>query len=207
MKRIGLMFDMDGTLWDARKEVAASWSVVTRKRDYPEITLMDMTKTMGLPMESIADSLFPNLSKEKRISLLNECTAYENEYLKTHSGALYPKEEETLKALMEKGYFLCILSNAQPGYIEAYYSSTNLGKYFIDHICWGDNRLPKSQNMLLLKERNHFDEIYYIGDTEMDENESNKAKAKFVHASYGFGKAKNPYFVLKRFTDLLKCPF
>ena len=207
MRRIGLIFDMDGTLWDARKEVAACWSVVTRKHGLKEITFEDMTKTMGLSMEGIADALFPNLSKKERIFLLYECTDYENEYLKIHTPRLYPFLEKNLRILKERGFFLSILSNAQKGYIEAFFAGTGLSDLFIDHLCWGDNGFPKSKNMLLLKERNHFDDIFYIGDTRMDEIESDKAGAKFIYASYGFGEAKHPFFVLNQFEDLLKAPY
>ncbi len=204
MKKIGLIFDVDGTLWDARKEVADSWSEVTTSKGYKAITIDDLSKTMGLPMTSIADTLFPELKEDERYALLNECTENELAYLKKHCPKLYDQEIETLKGLKEAGFNLAILSNAQVGYIETFFDATNTSFLFIDHACWGDNEKSKSENMLILKERNHLDEIYYIGDTLMDEEESAKANAKFIHASYGFGKAKHPFFVLKQFVDLLE---
>ncbi len=206
MKKTGLIFDVDGTLWDAREEVAASWSEVTEKYGLGKITTEDMSKTMGLPMTSIADVLFPHLSKEERLSLLNECTENELIYLKKHPGKLFEGEEETLAYLVKEGFPLFILSNAQPGYIEAFLEGTHLERYFIDHLCWGDNNLPKSANMKLLVERNNLTGFLYIGDTLMDEEESQKAGARFVYASYGFGIAKNPFMRLDSFFDLRKLP-
>ena len=203
MKEIGLIFDVDGTLWDSSSEVAASWDEIAFKETGRHITKEDLVETMGLPMTAIADRLFPELKKEDRIDLLNRCTAYELVYLLKHPGKLYPGEEKTLKTLKEGGFHLAILSNAQPGYIEVLLSSTGLGYLFDDHICWGDNLLPKSKNMEILKARNKWDEVLYIGDTSMDEEESDKAGVKFVHASYGFGKASHPFLTLKTFEDLL----
>lgn len=203
MKKIGLIFDVDGTLWDSSLEVAASWDEIAFKETGRHITKEDLVATMGLPMTAIADRLFPELKKEDRIDLLNRCTAYELIFLLKHPGKLYEEEEKTLKALKEEGFHLAILSNAQPGYIEVLLSSTGLGYLFDDHICWGDNLLPKSKNMEILKTRNKWDEVLYIGDTSMDEEESDKAGVKFIHASYGFGKASHPFLTLKTFEDLL----
>ncbi len=206
MKRIGLIFDVDGTLWDSREVVSESWSEVTKAYGLGSINVEDMTKTMGMPMTGIADALFGNLAKEKRLALLNECTAHELVYLKKHPGTLYEGMEKTLSFLKEQGFHLFILSNAQPGYIEVFLEGTKLGKYFEDYICWGDNGFPKSENMKILSTRNHLDEFYYIGDTGMDEKEANKANAPFVYASYGFGKANHPFYVLKKFADLMNFP-
>ncbi len=206
MKRIGLIFDVDGTLWDSRKVVSESWSEVTKKYDLRSISVEDMTKTMGMPMTGIADALFRDLPQEKRLALLNECTAHELTYLKKHPGILYEDMEKTLSFLKEKGFHLFILSNAQLGYIEAFLEGTKLGQYFEDYICWGDNGFPKSENMKTLSTRNHLDEFFYIGDTEMDEIEADKANARFIYASYGFGKANHPFYVLKQFSDLVDFP-
>lgn len=203
MKRIGLIFDVDGTLWDASEEVAAAWDEVVYQEVGRHITKKDLMKTMGLPMTSIADRLFPDFEEKERIVLLNKSTENELVYLSKHPGKLYPEEEKTLLALKEEGFRLGILSNAQPGYIEILLESTGLGYLFDDHICWGDNRFPKSKNMRILQERNKWDEILYVGDTAMDEDESDKAGVKFIHASYGFGKASHPFFTLRTFKDLL----
>ncbi len=206
MKKTGLIFDVDGTLWDAREEVAASWSEVTRKHNLGSVSVDDMSKTMGLPMSMIADALFPQLEPASRLDLLNECTENELIYLRKHPGKTYEREEETLKYLKECGFPLLILSNAQPGYIETFLDSCDLSAYFIDHICWGDTGYQKAENMKLIAKRNALDDFIYIGDTEMDEIEANKAGARFIFASYGFGKSKAPFMSLKSFSDLLLLP-
>ena len=200
----GIIFDLDGTLWDASAEVAKSWSKtlfrLLGKKDL--VTPEAMRSCMGLPMTGIADKLFPDFEKEKRYALLEQCSLEENEEILHHPGLLYEGVEETLTALKKEGYFLYVLSNCQKGYIEAFLGGTHLEDRFDGHICWGDNGLPKNQNIRLLIEENHLDRAIYVGDTDKDEAETRLAGIPFVHASYGFGKANNPDARLTRFSDL-----
>ena len=56
----GLIFDMDGTLWDSSENVAASWTEKIRELgiDMPDITQKDVMGVMGLTMDRIADIIF-----------------------------------------------------------------------------------------------------------------------------------------------------
>ena len=59
----GLIFDMDGTLWDSSENVALSWTEKIRELGYdlPDITQKDIMGVMGLTMDRIADILFGSL--------------------------------------------------------------------------------------------------------------------------------------------------
>lgn len=190
----GIIFDVDGTLWDSSKQVAESWDLVVKKRLGPgfSLTKADLERVMGLPMDLLSAKLFPQMEEGERLLLAKECMVFENDYLLAHPGTLYGGIEEALSRLKEKGYFLAVLSNAQIGYIEALFASTGLGKYFSDHLSWGDHPARKGENMLLIKERNGLGDCLYVGDTAMDEEESRFAKMKFIYCAYGFGKAKAP---------------
>lgn len=185
----GLIFDMDGTLWDSSANVAKSWTQAVKNMGYdrPDITKEDIMGVMGLTMEDIADRLFADLNKEKRMELLEACCALENSYLEEHGGELYPKLEETLKILKEK-YHLYIVSNCQSGYIEAFLAFYGFGRYFDDIECYGNNLKSKGENIALLAKRNQLDEAYYIGDIQGDYDATMEAGLKFIHAAYGFGK-------------------
>ena len=203
MIKKGLIFDMDGTLWDSSENVAKSWTQAVKNMGYdrPDITKEDIMGGMGLTMEDIADWLFADLEKEKRMELLDACCALENSYLEKHGGELYPDLEETLQQLKEN-YHLYIVSNCQSGYIEAFLSFYGFGKYFDDIECYGNNLKSKGENIALLAERNHLEDAYYIGDIQGDYNATMEASLKFIHAAYGFGQVEAEVPRLKSFKEL-----
>ena len=118
--KTGIIFDMDGTLWDSSENVAASWTERLHELGYDRnITKQDVMGVMGLTMDRIADIIFSELPSDERMKLLDECCGHENAYLRKNGGVLYPQLEKTLAALKEK-YHLYIVSNCQSGYIEAF---------------------------------------------------------------------------------------
>lgn len=184
----GIIFDMDGTLWDSAANVAESWNLAIKQDGSVDkkLTEQDIQGVMGKTMDVIADILFPELEKEVRMKLLDRCCSMENDYLREHGGVLYPKLEETLSALKEK-YPLYIVSNCQSGYIEAFLDHYGFGKYFQDIECYGNNLRQKGDNIRLLADRNGLTEAVYVGDIQGDYDASCHAGVGFIHAAYGFG--------------------
>lgn len=201
--KTGIIFDMDGTLWDSSENVAGAWTDKTRMLGYdrPEITRQDVMSIMGLTMDRIADIIFSDLEKEERMKLLQECCDHENEFLRKRGGILYPELEQTFIRLKEK-YPLYIVSNCQSGYIEAFLEFYGFGKYFEDIECYGNNLRKKGENIALIAERNGLDKAYYVGDIQGDYDATMEAGYDFIHASYGFGKIEQDVPVLREFREL-----
>ena len=202
-KRTGVIFDMDGTLWDSSQEVADSWTQVLQRR--PEtarvLTREEIQAVMGMTMTRIAQTLFSDLPEETQMMLLAECTDYENEYLSLHGARLYPGLEETLQTLSDQ-YPLFIVSNCQSGYIEAFLSYYRFGRYFRDFLCFGDNGLPKADNIRELARRSDLDVYYYVGDIQGDYDATMKAGGRFIHAAYGFGTISAPVPAVRSLSEL-----
>ena len=184
----GLIFDMDGTLWDSAENVAVSWNIAIKESGMIErvLTTADIQGVMGKTMDKIADALFPELSKEDRMTLLEACCKLENEYLREHGGVLYPDLEEVWTEL-SKEYELYIVSNCQAGYIEAFLDHYGFWKYFKDIECYGNNFKQKGDNIRLLADRNGLEAAAYVGDIQGDYDASKAAGVGFIHAAYGFG--------------------
>ncbi|MDE7229837.1 MAG: HAD family hydrolase [Oscillospiraceae bacterium] len=194
-----IIFDMDGTLWDSAENVAKAWNEAVGREMFTE---RDIKSVMGLTMTAIAKRLFPNETEEKRQEFLDRCCECENKYLRAHGGKLFPNTESTLKKLSER-YRLFIVSNCQAGYIEAFWEYYKLGGLFEDKLCWGDNRLEKSENIRLIIEKNGLRDALYVGDTQGDCDSAYKAGARFAHAAYGFGTADRCDYRLNDISELL----
>ena len=186
-----VIFDLDGTLWDALTPLVESWNVAMKKNNVDYIFDEEkMRSLMGLTPIETCPVAFNHSSLEEGLKLFKLALEEEIPYLAKHPGKLYEGEEEVLKKLHEK-YSLYVVSNADKGYIENYMNAYDMRRYFDGFIQAGDTNLPKWQNILYIKEKENIDEIIYVGDTKKDEEETLKAGQIFIHASYGFGKIKD----------------
>ena len=198
-----IIFDMDGTLWDASKQVTDSWNVVFAKyKNANQMTYEDMQNSMGLMMDDLFKKLLPNCSDEERKTIQDECEKYENEYLITHCGTLYDGLEEALKTLKNFGYKLMIVTNAQDGYVQAFLNSSKFHEYFDDFEMFGRTRLPKDENIKLILNRNNIDKAVYVGDTYWDYKSTVKAGLEFIHAAYGFGEVEEAKYKINSLFEL-----
>ncbi len=185
----GILFDLDGTLWDSSEGVAKSFNIALEQLGYGlRLTKQDMQSVMGKVMDEIAHIFFDILDPEKAEDIMRYCTEIEGEYIAKFGGPLYPHLSETLKKLKEDGWFIACVSNCQSGYIEAFLEFSGLGEYFDDIECWGNTKKLKAYNISLTASRNGLTHTVYVGDTLGDYNSACEAGVKFVHASYGFGE-------------------
>lgn len=199
----GIIFDMDGTLWDAAPEVVASWNQTIARHGYDRapITAEDMQSVMGRPMDELVRILFPNLQEQERQKLLELCGNEENDYLREHGATLYPGIRQTMEILKKK-YHLYIVSNCQSGYIEAFLDYYQFRDLIEDIECFGNNNKPKGENIALLYKRNALEDAVYVGDIQGDYDSSKQAGIKFIHAAYGFGTIRENVPRIERFEDL-----
>lgn len=200
-----IIFDLDGTLWDSTEEVAKTWTSIVAKYNLKrkEVSVDDLKPCMGKLLDEIAEMLFPEIEPEMQMKIINECCKYENEYLRKHGAKLYAKLEETLEKLSEN-YKLFIVSNCGDGYIESFFESHKLNKYFIDYECPGRTGMSKGKNIKLVIERNNLKKPIYVGDTQGDANAAKFANVPFIFAKYGFGQVKEYNYSIKSFDELLK---
>jgi len=200
----GIIFDMDGTLWDSASSVADCWTEVlkTQYGGIRVITEEDLQSVMGLTMDKLAEALFPDEEEVLRMQMLEDCCNAENAYLEKHGAVLYDGLEEVLKEL-QRDYSLYIVSNCQSGYIEAFLTYYGFDHYFEDIECYGNNQLKKGDNIRNVVERNLLEQAVYIGDIQGDYDASVEAGVAFIHAAYGFGTIEQE---VARITSLWELP-
>lgn len=195
-----ILFDLDGTLWDSSNEVAVSWTMALEPYGI-KISQADVQSVMGKTLDEIAAIVLPDKSDEERRRILAACSACELDYLDRNGAAPFPGLEETLEAL-SRDYALCIVSNCQEGYIETFLKHYGFEKYFVDTENAGRTGRPKGENIRLVMERNGFDAVLYVGDTQKDCDAAEFAGVPFLHAAYGFGAIDHEVPRLEALTDL-----
>ena len=203
--KTGIIFDMDGTLWDSAKNIAIAWSSVMAARNNPDrqkVSVEEIHSIMGLTMTDIALRLFPSSEESLRQQIMEECMDVENRYLAEHGGHLYGGVEECLRQLRADGWPLYIVSNCQSGYIEAFLQYYHFEPYFDDIECFGNTGLPKSGSIRLLADRCRLDDFYYVGDIQGDCDATMEAGGKFIHAAYGFGTIREEVPAIGSITEL-----
>ena len=205
-KKVGILFDLDGTLWDSSEAVMESWNEVidTLPDFHKKGTVDDMMGLMGKTMTDIAYEFFDTVPKERALELMEMCTEHENDYIRAHGGVLMPDLEEVLKELSSK-YFLAVVSNCQKGYIEAFMYYHKLEQYFDDKEDFGTTNLSKAENIKLVMERNDLERAYYVGDILSDKKSSDEAGSIFIHAAYGYGKIPEAKHIIEKLADLPEC--
>ncbi len=201
----GIIFDMDGTLWDSAAKVAESWNEAMRQTGYKRepLTEADIKSVMGMTMVELVDVLYPGIDQTKLKNFLDLSFKLENDYLREQGGMLYSNIRETMERLKKK-YHLYIVSNCQTGYIEAFLDHYQFHDLIEDFACYGDNDQPKGVNIKLLCERNGLDDAVYVGDIQGDYDESMKAGVRFIHAAYGFGTIRQEVPAIHKFEELVE---
>ena len=204
----GIIFDVDGTLWDSTEQVAVSWNRCLRETTELDVVLTGarLGKEFGKPLPEIIRNLFPDLPEKEREILGEKLYRYENAWISKAPCILYEGMKETIAALSMQ-YPLYIVSNCQSGYIEAFLENTGLQEYFRDHACPGDTGLLKADNIRIMMERNRLDHAVYVGDTQGDADACREAGVPMIYCAYGLGEVTGDYATIHRFPELLAIDF
>lgn len=198
-----VIFDVDGTLWDSTEQVAEAWNEAIRDHsDLPaDLTGERLIGEFGKPLPAIMDSLFPQLSQKEKDELADHMYKYENRRVESAPCVVYEKVPEVIRSL-SKTYRLCIVSNCQSGYIEAFLKNTGLGSYITDFTCPGDTGKLKGENIRTIVERNQFRDAVYVGDTQGDATACKEAGIPMIYAAYGFGDTEEYCAKIDTFAEL-----
>ncbi|HIZ13801.1 MAG TPA: HAD family hydrolase [Candidatus Mediterraneibacter stercorigallinarum] len=199
----GIIFDIDGTLWDSTDSVAASWNRAIRENTSLDLTLDAgiLSGLFGKTMTEIGRALFPDDPEEEQARILDICFRYENDYLRDHPGVVYDGVADTIRKLYEK-YPLFIVSNCQLGYIEVTMKGAGIESFIKDHLCFGETQVSKGETLLMLMERNNLKSPVYVGDTQGDADACRFAGIPFIFAEYGFGDVPDAETRIRSFREL-----
>jgi len=186
-----LIFDMDGTLWDAADTYVASWNAGFKKENVDKIiSREDLGHMMGWEKRKVLEHIMPDFDEEKQERIFSTINDFRSELIPEMGGILYEGIKDGLTQL-SKNYKLFIVSNCPENLIRQFMEWADITHLITDEIAHGVNFKPKHYNIRLLIERYDLKSPVYIGDTETDSIESRKAQLPFVFLSYGFGKTED----------------
>lgn len=196
-----IIFDMDGTLWDAVDSYCKIWDITFEQMGYSQIvSRQELLECMGMPINEISQKIVTeNIDETKYLELLdkNEC-----EMMPILGGKLYNGVAEGIKLLSTR-FKLFMVSNCGSDGLKNFLEFTQLKPFFSDTLTYGETLLPKSENIKLLIARNNLSNAVYVGDTQGDCNAAHKAGIPMIFAKYGFGKCDDAEYEIESFPELL----
>jgi len=187
-----IIFDLDGTLVDSKRDIIDAVNHMLRKLDLKEKTDKEITGYIGWGVEAlIEDSLGAENSKLK-----DEALAIFKKYYGKHATdktILYPGVKETLGYLKDKKKV--IITNRNYEFTVSTLEAFKIREYF-DHIEGGDNiKCAKPSPCPLEKVINKFGaekkRSIMIGDMHIDILSGKKSGIITCGVTYGIGKKKD----------------
>lgn len=200
----GVIFDLDGTLWDASESATKAWNRALTECGHPDrlVTVRELRAFTGIRIETILEGKFAFMGEKGIRDFLEVYKRIELDEMGKGGGVLYPDVESVVEAL-SRTKKLFIVSNCLDGYIENFFRRSMLGKYFTGYESTGKTGKPKHGNIRKVMQDYNVTTALYVGDTENDYRESQKAGIPFIYASYGFGDVEEAAYRIDRAADLL----
>ena len=200
--RNGVIFDLDGTLWEVIESTYKSINCIANKYGLKEVSKDTVCKGFGQNKEECAKLFFPDLEFDKSTKLMEEIGVINVEYLENNGGNVYKGEKEVLNKLVDK-YDLYIVSNtAEIEYIRAFLKSADAEELFKDYIAASSLNISKANAIKKIIEDNKIESAVYVGDTIIDLEAAKNNRIPFVFAKYGFGKDLNAKYSINDIKEL-----
>ncbi len=182
-----LIFDMDGTLWDAVETYSLAWNKYFKRHGLTSLlTKSDLDALMGLEEDKFLEIVLPEYSYEDRKTCYEEVIQLQYDLIDEIGGNLYPGVQKYLEKLNKK-FKLFIVSNCPKDTILHFMKFANIENLITSSLSHGQNYRPKHENISSLVKEYDLKRAMYIGDTHGDMLQSKKANLPYVFMNYGFG--------------------
>lgn len=199
----GIIFDMDGTLWDAVDSYCKIWDMTFEQMGIkvdkmPRHTLLEC---MGLPIDEIFRRIVDvKVDAEEYLRLLDE---NEQKMMPVLGGILYPGVAEGIPQLAQR-YRLFMVSNCGADGLRNFMAYTGLTQYFEGSLTHGETLKSKADNIKAVVEKYALNNAIYVGDTQGDCDSAHKAGLPMMFTSYGFGTCSDAEYEVDSFDQLVK---
>lgn len=202
MRPDALIFDLDGTLWDAAAASTFGWNLALEELGLPQrVTVDGIRSVSGRPLPECVAGLLPELSPVPAATL-EHLEARERTGIERIAGQLYPGVADGLRRLTGR-HPLFVVSNCPGWYLEEFFRHTGLQGRFTGWDCHGLSGIAKSGMLLNLAASHRLERAVYVGDTRGDQEAAAGAGMDFVFVTYGFGRAEGAPLSFAGFDELV----
>ena len=196
-----IIFDLDGTLWNTLNATYEGVNEIFLKNNLEPLSKEHIAKGMGLNFSDIAKHYMPKLDKEIREQIMNQIIVKTREIILEKGANFYDGVNDIIINLSKK-YKLGIVTNNNDEYVKTFLKVSNLEEYFNSYIGAASYNIEKNEAIKKLLDENNVTKGIYVGDTEKDMIESEKAGAIFIYAKYGFDKNLNSKYAINDIKEL-----
>ncbi len=208
MKKIkGIIFDLDGTLIDSRKDLAISMNLTLKDFNLEKLDFETLVSFIGNGTRKFVERSFKNT----KIDINKALSIYKNHYSEhlADETFCYSGVNELLQKLKDFSVKCSIITNKHE---EATLDILKILKInsFFDIILGGDSipyLKPSPEPLLYVAEkwRSKPEELLMVGDNWTDVAAARNAGIKSVYVNFGFGNLKNekPDFTVEQPEEIL----
>lgn len=188
MKYDAIIFDVDGTLWNACPATAKALNMALEKFGLKrQISTTEVEGVVGKPFAECIEALLPELRSDSRFpELAKTMDEYEKMVVEEEGGEFYQGVKEGIKSL-SKLYQIFLVSNCQDWYLDLFLKFSGVKSYLTGFDCHGLSGKSKPEMLMVTKNNYHLINPLYVGDTDSDLAAAKKVGIDFIHALYGFG--------------------
>jgi phosphoglycolate phosphatase len=208
-----LIFDYDGTLHNSIKIYAPAFrsayaSLVERGFAVPkEFSDQEISYWLGFTAEEMWRSFLPNLPDEERQKCSTLIGAEMLRLISNGTAELYPKAEQVLQSLQDKGYHLIFLSNCKRAYMEVHIQQFQLDRFFSAFYCSEDFCFIPKHEIFPTIQSDFSGDFIIIGDRFQDMDIAKAHKLQSIGCLYGYGtpaELESAAFLIEDLSDLLQ---
>jgi HAD superfamily hydrolase (TIGR01509 family) len=211
MRRLALLFDMDGTLINSREDIVLSiqhgFIAINQAPPDPDTIILNV----GKPLVDFPRLLGYDLTEPQRSDFARAYRAYYAAHCADHTD-VFPGVCEALQRFRDAGYKTAVVTTKSQEQAEGTLRAIGLSRYFDYVRGWAEGRKLKPDPEPLIETIRVFgvrpEQALMIGDSEQDILAAQAAGIECCACLYGFRKpdfllALKPTYSIRSFPELL----